>query len=68
MDDGGSLGSQNQTPRAGGARQSWPIAHVEEGNFLKPSAALGLDPLMGKARGVNPEENSEAGVVKAAWG
>ena len=47
-DEGGSLQSQNQTLRAGGARQSWPIAHVEEGKLLKLPAALRLDPPMGK--------------------
>ena len=56
------MASQNQTLRAGGAHQSWPIAHVGEGKlrFKTSSALRRLDPL-----GVNPEENSETGVAKA---
>ena len=66
-DKGGPLGSQNQTPRAGGARQSWPIAHVGEGKLLKTKLCFLLDPLMGKAMGAKPDENSEAGVATTVW-
>ena len=56
-DEGGPLASRNQTARAGGARQSCPIAHVGEGQLrFKTSAVLRLDPLMEKARGVPAPE------------
>ena len=64
--EGGPLASQNQTLPAGGARQSWPIAHIGEGNLrFKIPAGLRLDPPIGKARGITPEEDSEAGIAKA---
>ena len=66
--EGGPLASQHQTPRAGGACQSWPNAHLGEGKLqFKTSAVLRLDPHMGKTRGVTPEENSEARIAKAVW-
>ena len=53
--EGGPLASQNQMPQAGGAHQSWPIAHVGEGKVRsKTSSTLRLDPLMGRAGGVKP--------------